>query len=402
MYFKEKVLLLLDENESWQPASASNVYDKENQNRNDENANIFYLDLTQNQTQHSEDTSSDLSSITSLDTTLTMTSGVLSSDSEKNIYISSAVKASFDSFEIPWGKFPKPVIDLCNSGQKLGVYLKTVIHTIVDELRTISYYIPVKVFRDVVSKLISKYPSTFILSDVEGNPITLKNSPLITSFIQRNNYLNRPTTSSTKTISNIPLKKKKISKTFEETCINWQRSNASDVTEEFNIKKWKSRLIELSLKRTWDTEEFAEISSLMSQCFFAQRQFLNNFVNTPSLKEIKSCWPFLVHKTFLFQHFSKLTEVDLQKAAEKYGLQIKTIIDYIKENKIKLFLDTYENTQQKADDYFALTLISKYFNEDIGLLFKVFPVILAFYMIHIISTFFYFKFILLCIFRLAH
>lgn len=235
------------------------------------------------------------------DSTLSMSSSVLSSPSSRSDstnYISTATKRSFDHFKIPWDKFPSSIIETCENKLKLDSQLKTVLHTIVDELRTISVYIPIAVFRDVADSLSKRYPCTFLYTDNAGTTLSIRNSPIITTLVQRNNYLNRQ--NSNKNKNSIPLKKKKISKNFEDTCKNWQ----PEISNQDDIDSIKSKLLELHHRRTFSSQEHEEIQNMMAKTYPAQRSFLNNLANIPSVQSIKENLPFLLSKIHILNHFT--------------------------------------------------------------------------------------------------
>lgn len=368
----EKPLLLLMENDTWNattPVESTAPNSNTMQLSSSEN-NFVTFDVQTLEFQSSNDCPSETPSPP---TTLSMIS-VISESEQENSFLSSSIKAKFDSFNIPWNKFSKSVIDVCENKQKLGINLKTVIHVLVDELRTISFYIPVGVFRDVVGKLIAKYPETFSYADTEGRTITIKNSPLITSLIQRNNYLNRPSTSSKANDLSIPLKKKRLSKNFEETCVNWHKLHDSENYEEKEKKlEAKDKLVEFNKQKTWTKDEFEEIKHLMNLLYSEQRKFLNNFENIPSIKEVKENWPFLLHTSFIFQHFEQLVEIDTKQVFEKFDLKIKNIIDFGRTCKVKLISNIFEKCNDN-NVLIGLTFISNYFNEKIDSLLQTLPV----------------------------
>lgn len=251
-------------------------------------------------------------------------------------------------------------MDKCEAGQKLGIQANVVVRIIVDELRTISYYFPVSTFRKVVAMLAARYPNTFLEKDDSDQIITSGNSPLLAKIINHNNYFNRAPNRSNRLNLNIPLNKRRKYKTFERTCKNWQPQEYEIGETKETIKDKKKFLLEISVKKTFTKEEYATIKEYMSQTYAEQRLFLNK-ADIPSANEVKNEWPFLVHKEFIFDHFTKLTEINIKDYMEKYNEKKSKISHYFQNNK--------RYVQQEYDkDWSYIDYITKHFKEDTRIL----------------------------------
>lgn len=311
-----------------------------------------FLAIPNTSTAHNQHLVSNSESSVLTGSTISFTSGVLSSDD--NTIIQNQCDKFMQNFNIPWEKFPKIIMDLCNSGQKLGIYSNTLVRILVDELREKSIYIPVSVFRKVIALLTAKFPDTFLEKDEAGQIISLSNNPLLTKLINHNNYLNRNPKRLNSLNANIPINKRRKTNTIRKTCKNWQPENYDAGENLETVKEKKLWLQKISSNKNFSTEEWTKIKMFMSQTFSEQRLFLNQD-NTKSVTDVMREWPFLVKKEIIFEHFEKLTGSNITNFFENFEEKKQKILNFF-ENKYKDI--------SKEEDISFLKYLSKYFKEN--------------------------------------
>ncbi|XP_017471868.1 PREDICTED: uncharacterized protein LOC108363112 [Rhagoletis zephyria] len=91
--------------------------------------------------------------------------------------ISECSKKVFDHFQIPWKKLPSDILEMLENKKKLGKKLNAFANLLVDEMRMISFYLPMSTLRVVSVQAATKFPESFMEKDNEGNIISTSNIP---------------------------------------------------------------------------------------------------------------------------------------------------------------------------------------------------------------------------------
>lgn len=140
--------MLLNENENWNPESTIIIHDinKEsslpliqetyNINQADDLSELLFINVPDATSSNSN------ASIQSLNDTLSMSSGSISTSSSLN----GQGNVLFSQFQIPWGKMPFDIMHLLQNKSCLGARINAFANIIVDELRKYSFYIPTAIF----------------------------------------------------------------------------------------------------------------------------------------------------------------------------------------------------------------------------------------------------------------
>ncbi|XP_067635057.1 uncharacterized protein [Eurosta solidaginis] len=221
-----------------------------------------------------------------------------------------------------------------------------------------SFYIPMGILRSVSQQAVTKYPQSFLEKDSEGNIISLTTNPLLTLMRNRNYFLNRSPNTIPNLASNIPFKKRRQTNIFQSTCARWEiQENVPP--KELQVMKSKQKYLKTLYENGFQYQQMSLIQSHMKDCFWLQRQYLNNMDPVPSIKDVQINWPFLFYEQCLCQHFEKLMEINANIFCENFKQSldkfkkcfkskdtfdsdlkiIKEIVNYFGKNPDFLFMD---------------------------------------------------------------
>ncbi|KNC34415.1 hypothetical protein FF38_00731 [Lucilia cuprina] len=236
--------------------------------------------------------------------------------------------------------------------QKIGKRINTFAKTLVDEMRHISPIIPMNDLRTVVQQAVNKYSTSFLEKDAAGNIISSTMVPLLTIMSNRVNFLNRAPKRNTQFDPDIPIKNKRRSNLFKNTCVNWQPTsmNSSETLSSLNMET---------------------IKKFMTECYDLQRTHFNTMNQVPTIRSIKTEWPLIFKKAYLYDHFKKLMNLDASLFEINVNAELGKIRRHFENlNKPKF----YEALSQGATDYEILNAIALYFGKNIGFLHKNFEI----------------------------
>lgn len=278
-----------------------------------------------------------------------------------------AIDHQFRNYNISWDKFPQYIMDILTKGEKLNYGDTTkVVHCICSELRLISNNISRTVFKNIVKELCSKYPTSFLQYDLDGNVIDYNNSHLIVRFVNHNNYENRPPK---KTLFKITktLNERAQLKPMENSCTNWQPNKYHEGEDEKSCKEKQEYLKKIN--KNYKNTEFEDITQKMIKTFAAQRNFINNLKNKKYDKIVLE-WPFLFDSAILIEHFKLLTSISVENYHTNFAKRNERIFAFFKASKNKEL-----QVFSKSNEFEVMKMIALYFKEDIEYLCKVIEVI---------------------------
>lgn len=197
-------------------------------------------------------------------------------------------------FSMPWQKVPTNLLVQCEAGNRVPQTITSIVHFVVDEMRTISTKIPTKAFKIQAVKMSNKFPKMF--RDIDEDKVVIGDgcSAVQQKLLDRHNYLNRPHKRPIKpsTDNSNPVHVKKSLMSAKAGCSNWNPAILP------NVNGLEEREKEYPL----------------------QRQFINE--NLPNVNSLREKWPNFWKIDEIFWHFEKLTssKIDLiQKlTSERY------------------------------------------------------------------------------------
>ncbi|CAH0560167.1 unnamed protein product [Brassicogethes aeneus] len=208
---------------------------------------------------------------------------------------------------------------------------RKVVSMVVDEMRNIKAYIPMKAFRYIAKKILDKFPQFF--KDVDEDDVELGDGTF--SLVNQ-------------LYDHLPLNPSKNRKSLTG-CYNWGPSTSTSTTDEETLKN-------ISKTTKYGDCNYTEI---LEKTYAIIRNFLN--AGDPTIFEIKKEWPILFSSNSIFWHFQKLTGTSihfLDQLKEKSSKILKTI----KYDKKKDIL--YERVGPELE---ILVRLSEHFKEDINL-----------------------------------
>jgi len=189
----------------------------------------------------------------------------------------------------------------------------------------------------------------------------------------RNNYLNRPhmKRSLSQTL-NIPLKKQKKVLSAKAGCSNWQPEKYMESETEDTIENKAEFLRQVILQQESLANDFDlqnKIYSYLEITFPAQRLFLNNVHKPPTIQDIKTSWPILLKREFMFWHYQKLMGHSINILEEQMLKKQSKILRYGHLKKYNDIINSPDIIEIKS-----IKIIMKHFKEDFYGLFKTYPV----------------------------
>ncbi|CAH0560587.1 unnamed protein product [Brassicogethes aeneus] len=234
-YFSNEIFILLTKNENWMPELEQMQIITVPNNSDTDNSTITF--------------SSEKSTEESLDT------------QNYNIL--------WDKFLIPWQRLPKTVLEKLENSTRKSSITSRVVNMIVDELREIKTTIPIKVFKEIAKQIVDKYPNSFQDVDEDGNIFGNGIGSLVTKFIDRNNYLNRP---HKKQIDiNVPKLKGRKLLAARAGCSNWEgemdseKENYSDESDFVDLKD-STKLIEETKQEQTEYLALTVVAKYFKEC----------------------------------------------------------------------------------------------------------------------------------------
>ncbi|XP_055372360.1 uncharacterized protein LOC129606213 [Condylostylus longicornis] len=295
--------------------------------------------------------------------TLSMSSGVLSSSSSTN----SQCTKLLENFKIPWNKMPFDVIDMLKLKQNIGKRINSVANIIVDELRSKTFFIPMKIFRMVAHQAVSEYPDSFLQFDVDKQVVSSSPIALVETMRNRNNFLNRPPRkSNSETGTPVHIKNRKTTNILKGSVKNWQPKNK--LSEEVKLTlDGKKQYLQQVYGREHNSEEKKIILQYMKDCFPFQRLYFNSIDKVPSVRDVKENWPFIFEKSCLFQHFTELTNLNPEHFKKQFSSEKPILYEHFMQNKtIKSFFANEINDEK------IICAVIMHFKEDQNLFYKKF------------------------------
>ncbi|XP_071565728.1 uncharacterized protein [Temnothorax nylanderi] len=274
------------------------------------------------------------------------------------------------NFNVPWGALESSVLKELETGNRSKHVINNVVNRTISEMRNLSQFIPSKAFKIIAKKIINKYPQTFKDMDENGESFGDGTYTLYLKLRDRNSYLNRPHMKRclSQTL-NIPLKKQRKVLSAKAGCSNWQPEQyvESETEETIEDKVQFLRRVALQGSPTINIEK-DKISSYLEITYPAQRLFLNNVHKPPTIQDVKSLWPILLRKEYMFWHYQKLMGHSISILEENMLKKEGKILSYGRIKKYKDIMDSTDSVQLKATK-----IIMRHFKEDFSVLFKVYP-----------------------------
>ncbi|XP_029157655.1 uncharacterized protein LOC114930077 isoform X2 [Nylanderia fulva] len=217
---------------------------------------------------------------------------------------------------------------------------------------------------------VDKYPQIFKDMDEDGRCFGDGSHSIYLKLRDRNSYLNRPHMKRCLSQSlNIPLKKQKKVLSAKAGCNNWQPEKYIDTETEETIED-KAKFLRQIVHddSSSDPKIQHKINLYLEATYPAQRLFLNDVYKTPTIEDVKTTWPILLKKKYMFWHYEQLMghSVDLLKQ-EILKKQDKILI-YGQHKKYKDIINSNNPTELKL-----IKIIMKHFKEDFQELFKTYP-----------------------------
>ncbi|XP_070163042.1 uncharacterized protein [Polyergus mexicanus] len=274
-------------------------------------------------------------------------------------------------FRIPWDNLESTVLKELEVGNRSKYVIHTVVNRIVSEMRNLQEFIPSKAFKIIAKKVIEKYPQTFKDMDEDGKCFGDGGHTLYLKLRDRNCYLNRPHMKRSLSRSlNIPLKKQRKVLSAKVGCSNWQPDNyveseTEDIIED-KTEFLRQVILQDDLKSDPDIQK--KIYLYLEVTYPAQRLFLNNVHKPPTIQNIKTSWPILLQKKYLFWHYHKLMGHSICILKEQMLKKQKKIFTYGHLKNYKEIINSTELIELKL-----IKIIMKHFKEDFYLLFKTYP-----------------------------
>lgn len=313
--------------------------------------NETFILLQQNEIWKKETVENDLAS------TITVTSGTSSlDDSLSSSYNIENDEIMWSSFEIPFEKIPKSILDSCVKGENKKYVRNQMVHIIIDELRNIKEIVPYKVLRSVAKALSRKYPKTFLDVD-DGKVIGEGYLALFFKLSERASYLRRPH----KRQNNEPsvpqnLIRKKVN--VMAGCVDWAPSGSLDNDVITNLNEVTEDNIPTNFEE------------MLERIYPQHRHFLNNVVHPPTVDQIRKEHPILFNKEAIFWHFKKLTGKDIKDLSTGFTAKSSKLLNFGLSQKI-LNKERIDSLPSEAS---ALLCITNYFKEDISFIWQLISV----------------------------
>jgi hypothetical protein len=294
---------------------------------------------------------------------------VLESDSNRAVVAvvaESNYLSKFSGYQFDVEKLPHVPLHRLKQGQKLHEAKPALIHSIIDDMRTISKQIPIQAIRDVVSKLSLNFPLSFFNIDEKGQPIITKNVVLVTGLMNHNFYLTRrENEKNEKSAQNVPMhiSKRRKQNGLLQTSPNFNGDGAAS-TSLLTVEQRKEAL------RLNSKHELA--AQFMMDSFNEIRVDISgpNFNIEFLLKE----WPLLLQEPYVGEHFYKVIG---EKAAAIESQKIPTdhklngIVAYGKNCNTKQMKIFFSKNKMLPDGLLAIKFLIHYFNENFNEFYQV-------------------------------
>jgi len=240
------------------------------------------------------------------------------------------------------------VLKELQNGSRNKYIINTVVNRTVSEMRNVQKFIPSKAFKIIAEKIVNKYPQTFKEDD------TCFGEGFHTTYVElrdRNCYLNRPHMKRSLSQSlNIPLKKQKKVLSAKAGCSNWQPEKYIDTETDKTIEekiKFLRQIADDDSSRN-DPKIQHKINSYLEVTYPAQRLFLNNVHKIPNIKDVKTTWPILLQKTYMFWHYEKLMGHSIDLLKETMIQKQENILNYGQHKKYKDIIDSNNPKEIKS------------------------------------------------------
>lgn len=112
-----------------------------------------------------------------------------------------------------------------------------------------------------------------------------------------------------------------------------------------------------------------KIISYLEATYSAQRLYLNNIHDIPTIKDIKNTWPILLQKRYMFWHYKQLMGHSIHVLKDEILKKQEKILCYGHHKKYKDIINSDNPTEIKL-----IKIIMKHFKEDFEKLFQTYSV----------------------------
>lgn len=264
-------------------------------------------------------------------------------------------------------------MNVLTAEKTIGNLYADFVHAVVMDMRQISTSISVPVCRLIAKNILHTYPKSFGVLDKKGRLVDVDAITLTTSIVNRNNYINRLNIQQTEPSPKLQVSQRKKISILKQGVANFsdnpKSTDENDKAEQSRI--WLKNHFGLTNINKSDLDKTKQ---LLDDTYFLQRQYINNPDSPPTVLQISNEWPHLLKKTYLIDHFNKLTEHETEFFYENYNQACKTILELVeKSSKFKKI-----ETETTNEQLMVLFHIIGYFDEKREFLYKHFKVFYKF------------------------
>lgn len=229
----------------------------------------------------------------------------------------SVSEGTWMKFLVPWDRVGKEAIKNCEAGIRDRRTRTEVIHATVNALREIRRNVPCKALKIAAQKIISKYPKVFEDRDDDGVLLGDGSVTVYQRLLERMNYLNRKRKDEADS-KTVHISKRKNMLPAKAGCANWQPILESNPS----LEEIQEKLKNVDENFDQETLEWLEIT------YPAQRIFLNDIDNPPSVDDVKKEWPILLSSPGILWHYQKLMNNDACTLSQKIIEKSEKIIKF--------------------------------------------------------------------------
>ena len=317
-------------------------------------------------------------------TAATCTSNTHTSVLESNDTPGTSSEDWSSSYKVPWHKFPKKLMEKCSKEERPDpCERREMIRIIMDDITALHVAPKRKELRKVAHQILGKFRKSFadVINDEligDGSATLLQQLESRKENLQRMTMPRKRPKSSTADRDQPPRKNSKM-ELDSFGCIKTQWNPELPVGESQDTQEEKKKFLQNEYdKLYWSVDN---VSKLMTATYSSQRHGINDKKN---IEDLLKEWPFLAEEKWLFEHFHRLTEIDLTErlndAFEKKGSRLlmylktknapPTLVEAI--HKIKIAVKQCAN--QQAVTKGLPGMLAAYFKEDLSVLIRCYDV----------------------------
>ncbi|XP_016336840.1 uncharacterized protein LOC107684959 [Sinocyclocheilus anshuiensis] len=274
------------------------------------------------------------------------------SDPSNSSSTSQTIKTWPETFQVPWEKMPQEIRSaIVDRKRPKPMERRQMVRVLVDEMRRYEANPTRSQCLSVIRNIIRQYPKSFADMGADGS---LLGGGYTSLLIQVKNHIENVNREANFTRHRASRSSSKRGPSDSYDCTRFQPDLPPEETDE-TLEQSCQKLVEIYSQEGAGGAERAEVKNRMEHTFCLQRRDINA-LPPPDVEDLRSKWPFLFTRKFIYAHFELLTDITVLRSLELSMEECGTAItQYFTQKPINQ--DIKDVLSKSEDDEMALRVV---------------------------------------------